>query len=310
MTLTRLDVQAAEARTRDSVRRTPTFRASPTLSFKLEFLQHTGTFKARGAFNRQLAARERGELDAGIGIVVASGGNAGIAHAYAASVLGVPSTVFVPETAPAVKVALLRALGATVVQAGSEYVEAYAAATVFAAERGALFCHAYDQPEIAAGAGVLATELLEDDPGIDTIVVAVGGAGLLAGVLAAVDGRAHVVAVEPEAAPTLHAALAAGALVDVPVGGVAADSLGARRVGQIGFELAQPAHARGSLSSVLVADSDIVAARSALWRDYRIPSEHGAAAAAAALASDAYSPRPGERVAVVVCGANTDAGTF
>lgn len=310
MTLTRLDVQAAEQRTRAYVRRTPTFRASQTLSYKLEFLQHTGTFKARGAFNRQLAARERGELDAGIGIVVASGGNAGIAHAYAASVLGVPATVFVPETAPAVKVALLRTLGATVVQAGSEYVEAYEAATVFAAERGALFCHAYDQPEIAAGAGVLAEELLADDAGIDTIVVAVGGAGLLAGVLAAADGRAHVVAVEPERAPTLHAALAAGAPVDVPVGGVAADSLGARRVGQIGFELAQPAQARAALSSVLVSDDDIVAARSALWRDYRIPSEYGAAAAAAALASAAYRPRPDERVAVIVCGANTDPGTL
>ncbi len=310
MTLTRFDVHAAERRTRGYVRRTPTFRASDTLSFKLEFLQHTGTFKARGAFNRQLAARERGELDAGIGIVVASGGNAGIAHAHAASVLGVPATVFVPETAPAVKVALLRALGALVVQAGSEYVEAFEAATVFAAERGALFCHAYDQPEIAAGAGVLAEEILADDPGIDTIVVAVGGAGLLAGVLAAATGRANVVAVEPERAPTLHAALAAGAPVDVQVGGVAADSLGARRVGQIGFALAEPAHAAGALHSVLVSDEQIVAARSALWRDYRIPSEHGAAAAAAALASGVYRPRPGERVAVVVCGANTDPGTF
>ncbi|AMB59845.1 threonine/serine dehydratase [Microterricola viridarii] len=310
MTLTRLDVQAAEQRTRAHVRRTPSFHASATLSFKLEFLQHTGTFKARGAFNRQLAARERGELDAEVGIVVASGGNAGIANAYAASVLGVPATVFVPETAPAVKVALLRTLGATVVQTGQEYVEAFAAASVFATESGALFCHAYDQAEIAAGAGVLAEELLADDPGVETIVVAVGGAGLLAGVLAAAAGRAHVVAVEPERAPTLHAALAAGAPVDVAVGGVAADSLGARRVGQIGFALAAPAHATGSLSSVLVGDDDIIAARSALWREYRIPSEYGAAAAAAALASGAYRPRSGERVAVIVCGANTDPSTF
>ena len=157
--ITRLDIEQAQRRTRAFVRRTPTFHASETLSFKLEFLQHTGTFKARGAFNRQLSARENGELDSTIGIVVASGGNAGIANAYAASVLGVPATVFVPETAPAVKVALLRTLGATVVQTGREYVEAYEAATEFAAESGALFCHAYDQLEIAAGAIALSKYL-------------------------------------------------------------------------------------------------------------------------------------------------------
>ncbi len=306
--ITRLDVQAAERRTRGFVRRTPTFHAAPTLSFKLEFLQHTGTFKARGAFNRQLSARERGELDAEIGIVVASGGNAGIANAYAARELGVPATVFLPETAPAVKVALLHSLGATVVQTGREYVEAFEAATAFASERGALFCHAYDQPEIAAGAGALAEEMLADDATIETIVVAVGGGGLLAGVLAAVDGRARVVAVEPERAPTLHTALAAGTPVDVEVGGVAADSLGARRVGEIGFAMARAAGS--GLSSVLVSDADIVAARTALWSDYRIPSEYGAAAAAAALASGAYRPRTDERVAVIVCGANTDPGTL
>lgn len=306
--ITRLDVQQAERRTRAFVRRTPTFHASQTLSFKLEFLQHTGTFKARGAFNRQLAAREHGELDATTGIVVASGGNAGIANAYAASMLGVPATVFVPQTAPAVKVALLRTLGATVVQTGREYVEAFEAATVFAVESGALFCHAYDQLEIAAGAGVLAEEMLADDPSIDTIIVAVGGGGLLGGVLAAVDGRADVVAVEPENAPTLNAALSAGAPVDVSVSGIAADSLGARRIGQIGFEQAHAVQVLrpSGLRSVLVSDDDIVAARAALWREYRIPSEYGAAAAAAALASGVYRPSVGEHVAVIVCGANTD----
>ena len=306
MVITRLDVQAAEQRTRAFVRRTPTFQASETLSFKLEFLQHTGTFKARGAFNRQLAAREDGLLDPAVGIVVASGGNAGIANAYAASVLGVPATVFVPETAPAIKVALLRELGATVMQQGREYVEAFAAAQLFAAESGALFCHAYDQPAIAAGAGVLAEEMLADDATIDTIVVAVGGGGLLAGVLAAADGRARVVAVEPTLAPTLNAALAAGEPVDVSVSGIAADSLGARRIGQIGFEGAQAAYAAGLLNSVLVSDDDIIAARSALWHDYRIVAEHGAATAAAALASGTYVPGAGERVAVIVCGSNTD----
>lgn len=308
MLVTRRDVQAAEQRTRQFVRRTPSFHASATLSYKLEFLQHTGTFKARGAFNRQLAARERGELDARVGIVVASGGNAGIANAYAASMLGVPATVFVPETAPAVKVALLRTLGASVVQTGREYVEAFDAAEVYASHSGALFCHAYDQVDIAAGAGVVAEEMLNDNPTIDTIIVAVGGGGLLGGVLAAVEGRANVVAVEPKLAPTLHSALAAGEPVDVAVGGIAADSLGARRIGQIGFEQARAAQAArpGALTSVLVSDDDIIAARAALWREYRIPSEHGAAAAAAALASGIYRPRAGENVAVIVCGANTD----
>ncbi|HCB60046.1 MAG TPA: threonine dehydratase, partial [Arthrobacter bacterium] len=173
-----------------------------------------------------------------VGIVVASGGNAGLANAYAATEVGVPATVFVPETAPAVKVMKLWASGANVVQRGAEYSEAYDAAVAYAAETGAVYCHAYDQPEIAAGAGTIGTELLEQLGEVDTVVVAVGGGGLMAGVAAAVEGRAKVVGVESETTPTLHAALAAGTPVDVAVSGIAADSLGARQIGRIGFEVA------------------------------------------------------------------------
>ncbi|MBT0770796.1 threonine/serine dehydratase [Kineosporia sp. J2-2] len=303
--ITRDDVLAARTRIAPHVRHTPLLEADG-LWFKCEFLQNTGVFKARGAFNRQLAARERGELDPAAGVVTASGGNAGLANAYAASVLGVPATVFVPETAPAVKVARLRGYGAEVRQVGREYAEAQAAAAEHAAGTGALFCHAYDQPEIVAGAGTLAEEMLDDAPGLDTIVVAVGGAGLFAGIAASVHGRARVVAVEPETCPTLHSALAAGGPVDISVSGVAADSLGARRVGDIGWDLAR----RTAPVSVLVPDAAIENARARLWRDYRMPAEHGAATAYAALTAGAYRPAEGERVGVVVCGGNTDPVTL
>ncbi|CAH0154703.1 Phenylserine dehydratase [Arthrobacter sp. Bi26] len=307
--INRSDVLQAESRISGYVRRTPLLRggtAAAPLWFKCEFLQHTGVFKARGAFNRLLAARERGELNPGVGVVAASGGNAGLANAYAAAALGVPATVFVPENAPRVKVERLLAYNATVRKVGAEYAEAFAAATEYVEESGALFCHAYDQLEIAAGAGTVAEEILKDEPGIDTILVAVGGGGLYAGVAAAAEGRARVVAVEPFNIPTLHAALSAGHPVDVAVSGVAADSLGARRVGEIAFSIAS----RVPPTSVLVDDAAIVAARSQLWSDYRIPAEYGAAAAFAALTSGAYTPREGERVAVIVCGANTDPCTL
>lgn len=305
--ITRDDVLAAQQRTAGSVRRTPLLQVAEHAWFKCEFLQHTGSFKARGAFNRQLAAAQRGELDPAVGVVAASGGNAGMAHAFAARAIGVPATVYVPETTPQVKVARLHDYGADVRQVGSEYAEAYAAAVAFAGERGAVFCHAYDQPEIAAGAGVLAEEVLADLPDADTLVVAVGGGGLLAGVLAAVAGRARVVAVEPVGAATLYGALAAGEPVDVEVSGVAKDSLGARRIGSIAYELAT---ATPDLVSLLVTDAEIVAARAELWSEARIASEHGAATAYAALSSGRYVPAAGERVVTVVCGANTDPVTL
>lgn len=301
-------IAAARDRIAGRIRRTPVLEidagtfAGPAW-FKLELHQHTGSFKARGAFNRILAARETGELDPAVGVVAASGGNAGLAHAFAASALGVPATVFVPTTAPPVKVAKLRSLDATVVQTGSEYAEAYDAAVVHASASGAVFCHAYDQPEIVAGAGTLALDLIDDLPGgFDTVLVAVGGGGLLAGLAAGLEGAARVVGVEPVNAPTLARALAGGAPVDVAVSGIAADSLGARRIGEIAFEVAR----RTGAGSVLVSDDDLVAARQMLWDHRRIAVEHGAAAALAALTSGVYAPEPGERIVVVLCGANTD----
>jgi threonine dehydratase len=302
-------VLTAGMRINGYVRRTPLLQvATPTgaLWLKCEFLQHTGVFKARGAFNRLLAARDRGELDPSAGVVIASGGNAGLANAYAAATVGVKATVFVPETAPPVKIERIREYGADVRQVGSEYAEASEAAIEYANVRGALLSHAYDQLEVAAGAGTLAEEMLEDEPSIETIVVAVGGGGLYAGIAAAAAGRARVVTVEPQTCPTLHTALNVGHPVDVSVSGVAADSLGARRIGEIAFSVAS----RLPPTSILVEEDAIVSARLQLWREYRIPAEHGAAAAYAALSSGVYQPAPGERVAVVVCGANTDVRTL
>jgi threonine dehydratase len=296
------DVQAAARRVHGRIRRTPLLGAGPGRWFKLEYLQLAGSFKTRGMVNQILDGAERGALpDAGI--IAASGGNAGLAAAFAAGELGVPAEVYVPVTAPAVKVAKLGMLGARVVQTGDEYAEAYAAATVRAEETGAMFCHAYDDPAMVAGNGTLGLELLDQLPdGFDTVLVAVGGGGLLGGVIAALRDRARIVAVEPEGSRALNAALEAGELVDVPVAGVAADSLGARRAGRIAFELATEA----KITSVLVSDEAIVDARRRLWDDYRIVVEHGTAAAQAALLSGAYRPEPGERVVVLLCGANTN----
>jgi threonine dehydratase len=203
-------------------------------------------------------------------------------------------------------VARLRTLDADVMQIGSEYAEAYEAAVAASEDSGALLLHAYDQPEVVAGQGTLGLELLEQLDEFDTVLVAVGGGGLIAGVATALEDRARVIGVEPELAPTLYRALEAGEPVDVQVGGVAADSLGARRLGALAFEAAR----RYDVGSVLVAEEAIVAARNELWREYRLAVEHGAAAAYAALTSGAYEPAPGERVVVIVCGANTDPATL
>ncbi|MGN6250758.1 MAG: threonine/serine dehydratase [Marmoricola sp.] len=309
--ITRADVEQARDRIAGRVRRTPLAPVGGAFGgrgwFKLEHLQHTGSFKARGAFNRILCAAEDGILDPSVGVVVASGGNAGLANAFAARALGVPATVFVPETAPRVKVDRLRAYGADVVLRGSEFAEAQAAAVEHAERTGAVACHAYDQPAIAAGAGTLALEVLDDLPdGVDTVIVAVGGGGLLAGVAAATEGAARVVGVEPRSIPTLHTALERGAPTDVAVSGIAADSLGARRLGDIAFDVAT----RTGVESVLVGDDAIVAARRLLWEEYRIVVEHGAATALAALTAGAYLPAADERVVVVLCGANTDPATL
>lgn len=306
--ISRSDVQDAAVRIAGSIRTTPVIRADPGVFapaaevwLKLEHLQHTGSFKPRGAFNRVLTAAEKGELpDAGV--VAASGGNAGLAAAHVAATVGVPAEVFVPATAPAVKVARLHRLGARVVQGGDKYADAYDAAMARADRTGALLCHAYDQPEVCAGQGTLGLEFMEQAGGVDTVLVAVGGGGLMAGVATAVHGRARVVGVEPDSVPTLHRALAAGSPVDVPVSGIAADALGASRLGDIAFDVAR----RTGVTSLLVTDDDLVRARRTLWERHRLVIEHGAAAAVAALLSGAYRPVEGERVGVVLCGANTD----
>jgi threonine dehydratase len=298
--ISRGDVEAARARIGSRVLRTPVLRLDDRW-LKLEQLQHTGSFKARGAFNRVLAAAESDGLPAA-GVVAASGGNAGLAFAYAAREVGAPAEIFVPETAPAVKVARLRALGASVRQVGREYAEAAEAAHKRAADSGALFCHAYDQPEVCAGQGTLALELEEQTGGVDTVLVSVGGGGLMAGIAAALEGRSRVIAVETEGCPSFHAAVEAGEPVDAPVGGVAADALGARRVGEIAWSVAR----RTGVESLLVSDEDVIAARRTLWADHHIVVEHSTAAAYAALLSGEYTPAKGESVAVICCGANTD----
>lgn len=268
----------------------------------LEFMQHTGSFKARGAWNFLAAHREAGSLPEA-GVTIASGGNAGLACAWAAKEAGVPATVFLPETAPAVKVAKLRGYGAEVRLVGAEYAEAAAACAEFARSSGALASHAYDHPLIAAGAGTLLEEIRQHVPDLDTVVVAVGGGGLFAGVAtAAAEHGVRVVAVEPEFCRALNAALAEGELVDVPVESVAADSLGARRTSAMALHFAR----QPGMESVFVSDEAIVQARCALWDHRRLAVEHGAATALAGLTSGAYQPAEGERVAVVLCGANTD----
>ncbi|TDW22424.1 threonine/serine dehydratase [Kribbella kalugense] len=305
MTVSVEDVRRAAERIAGRVRRTPVIEVAPGLTFKLELLQHTGSFKPRGAFNRLLSAKESGELT-GHGIVAASGGNAGLAAAYAARELGVPARIFVPQTVPAAKLGKLRTLEADVVQVGSEYAEAYQAALAARDESGALLVHAYDQPEIVAGQGTVGLEILDQVSDFDTVIVAVGGGGLIGGIATAIGTNAQVIGVEPVLAPTLHRALEAGEPVDGSVGGVAADSLGARRIGELALAAAQ----HHNVPSLLIEDEAIVAARNELWRDYHLATEHGGAVAYAALASGAYRPAAGERVVVVVCGANTDPSTL
>lgn len=309
----RTDVDAAVGRIRGWVRRTPVQLVEPGDDWlpsggclKLELLQHTGTFKARGAFNRLLVAADSGGLDSRIGIVVASGGNAGLANAYAALRLGVPATVFVPETSSPIKLRRLADYGAQVIRRGTEYAEAFEAAIEHVERTGALYCHAYDQPEICAGAGTIGVELLDQLAAVreqvDTVLVAVGGGGLLSGVITAVQGQLRVVGIEPTQAPTLHAALDNGGPIDVSVSGIAADCLGARRLGAIAWEVVQ----RVGVISVLVDDGAIAQARQEVWNRYRLAVEAGAAVTVAALASGAYQPETNERVAVILCGANTD----
>jgi threonine dehydratase len=299
----REDIEEAGERIRGFIRRTPVVAMDeqPGLGgkifLKLEFLQHTGSFKPRGAFNRILAASVPRA-----GIIAASGGNHGVAVAFAARRLKERAEVFVPSIVSPAKLRLLESLGAKVTIAGTNYAEALAASRIRAEATGALEVHAYDHPEVIAGQGTLARELEEEIPGLDTVLVAVGGGGLLAGIAAWFRGRARVVAVEPRECPTLYRALRAGHPVKVKVGGIAADSLGAREIGALAFPIAQ----RFVERAVLVTEKQIVQAQRKLWQEYRLLVEPGGAATYAALSSGAYRPSAGERIVAVLCGANVD----
>jgi threonine dehydratase len=307
--ITREAIAATESVVRPFVRRTPLLRADMSdfglapgpLTFKLEFLQHSGSFKARGAFANLLLRKAPVA-----GVAAASGGNHGAAVAYAAQRLGVPATIFVPEITSPAKAERIRNCGAQLMIGGSRYADALAASEAHIERTGAMAVHAYDQAETLLGQGSLGIELEQDAPEIDTLLVAVGGGGLIGGIAAWFAGRRRVLAVEPEQSPTLHAALAAGGPVDAPAGGLAADSLAPRQVGQLMFPIARDHVA----DVVLVTDDAIRQAQEALWSTLRIVAEPGGAAAFAALLSGRYKPSAGERVTVLLCGANTTAVRF
>lgn len=272
-----------------------------TVTLKLELHQHSGSFKARGAFANLLT-----RPIAKTGVVAASGGNHGAAVAYAAMKLGVPAKIFVPSISSPAKVARIRDYGADLVVSGAGYADALAASQAWAEVTGAVSVHAFDQDETILGQGTLGHELEEQAPGLDVVVVPVGGAGLIAGVATWYQGRVRIVGVEPEAAPTLTRALEAGRPVDAEAGGIAADSLAPRRVGERVFPIAQ----QFVDPVVLVTDEAIRQAQQELWRLFRVVAEPGGAASFAALLSGRYQPQRGERIGVVVSGGNTTAVDF
>jgi len=304
------DIADTERLIRPFIRRTPTIEVDAAdfglskarLDLKLELLQHAGSFKARGAF-ANLLLRDVPKA----GVIAASGGNHGAAVAYAAQQRGVPATIFVPSIASPAKIDRIRSYGAQIVIGGERYADALAASVTRAADTGALEIHAFDQTETLRGQGTVGLEIEADAPEATTVIVAVGGGGLIGGVAAWFAGARKIVAVEPAEAPTLHAAFAAGRPVDAPAGGIAADSLAPRRVGDLVFPLAS---AYVDPAVVLVSDEDIRRAQQALWSTLRIVTEPGGAAAFAALLSGRYRPAKEERIAVLVCGGNTTAVDF
>lgn len=271
------------------------------VSFKLESLQHSGSFKARGAFAKLLTSRLPQ-----VGVVAASGGNHGAAVAYAAMKLGVTARIFVPSVSSQAKIERIRSYGADLVVEGERYADALAASESWGARTGALPVHAFDQAETLLGQGTVGLELEGQVSNLDTLFVAVGGGGLIGGIAGWYAGRIKIIGVEPETAPTLYRALEAGKPIDTEAGGIAADSLAPRRVGALMFPIAEK-YASGVL---LVTDNEIREAQEALWRVLRIVAEPGGAAAFAALFSGRYRPEPQERVGVLVSGANTVAVAF
>ncbi|MGC8477484.1 MAG: serine/threonine dehydratase [Acetobacteraceae bacterium] len=303
----RASIAAAARALAGRVRQTPVLTleaddlAAIPLTLKLELVQHTGSFKPRGAFNRILAARAAGDPALAGGVIAASGGNHGAAVAYAARALGLAAEIFVPEPTPAAKQARIAASGARLVATGADYAAALAASQVRQRQTGALAVHAYDDAAVIAGQGTVGLELAAQAPELTHVLVAAGGGGLLAGIAAWYAGAAEVIGVEPEACPTLHAARAAGRPVPVATGGIAADSLGAREAGALVF----PIVAARVAALLLVPDAAIAEARARLWERLRLLVEPGGAAALAALLAGVFVPPPGARVGVVLCGANT-----
>ena len=306
----RNDIELAAARIEPYVRRTPTvtLRASTLadlpgiLTFKLENLQVTGSFKPRGAFNRVLSEPS---LPAA-GLVAASGGNHGLAVAYVARSLGVPCDIFLPSIAPKIKRDQLHALGARVTIEGEVFAEALYAAEELSRRTGALAIHPFNHPHVIQGQGTLARELEAQAPDLETLLVAVGGGGFIGGIAAWYGGRVRVVGVEPVGSPSLALAIEAGRPVDIATGGLAADSLGCRSVGELGFEIAQ----RFAVPSLVVSEDAIRAAQHLLWQEMRIIAEPGGAVALAALVQGLYVPAADERIGVVICGGNANPAEF
>ena len=314
MRITAERVAATERMIRPYVRKTPILEASGSefglpcdrLLFKLELCQFAGCFKVRGAFSNLLS-----RTIPPAGVVAASGGNHGFAVAFAARQLGVPAAIFVPTVASPIKIANIRSCGAKLVIEGDRYADALAASRSWSAKSGALELHAYDSVETLLGQGTLGLELHQQAPELDTLLVAVGGGGLIGGVAAyyselIAQGRVRIIGVEPELAPTLTDALRSGHPIDSPAGGIAADSLAPKRVGELMFPIAQ----RSVNSVIMVSDDDIRQAQQILWDSVRLVVEPGGAAAFAALTSGKYVPAYAERVAVILCGGNTNAVNF
>jgi threonine dehydratase len=271
------------------------------LVFKLESLQHAGSFKSRGAFSNLLT-----RTVPAAGVVAASGGNHGAAVAFAAMRRKVPAKIFVPTVASSTKIQQISDYGADLVVSGERYADALAASEAWVAQSGAMPIHAFDQDETLLGQGTVGLELEEQAGDVTTLLVAVGGGGLIAGIAAWYQSRIKIVGVEPELAPTLTRALAAGRPVDAEAGGIAADSLAPRRVGERVFPIVQ----RHVSATVLVSDDAIRDAQRLLWKKLRVVAEPGGAAALAALTSGRYAPAPDERVAVLICGGNSTAVDF
>jgi threonine dehydratase len=307
--LSRERIEATERVIRPYIRHTPIVEVDGadfglggvTIVFKLELLQHAGSFKARGAFTNMLT-----RTVPPAGVVAASGGNHGAAVAFAAMKLRQPATIFVPSVASPAKLDRIRSYGAELIIAGDRYADALEASETWTRQSGALPIHAYEGDETLLGQGTLGLELEEQDPKLDSLLVAVGGGGLIGGVAAWYQDRLQLIAVEPMEAPTLNLALSAGEPIDSPAGGIAADSLAPRQVGKQMFPIAQKYIQR----SILVSDEEIIAAQKRLWETLRIAAEPGGATAFAGLLSGRYKAERGERVGVIVCGGNTDKVNF